>query len=126
MTTEELIREAEEKCSKATERPWHCGVTQRCHIGTVEGDNLYDVCAVEFRNQRRDGNASFIAWARTGVPALVAALRSERAKLDKAVEALRKIVRIDEDDVLPQGVAATATYSTARAALKAIGEAEKP
>jgi len=129
MTTEELIKEAEEKCSKATEGPW----TYEYNPDSWEGSS---VCGPINRKPGRhetpiicdtqyEPDGSFIAWARQGVPALVEALKSDRAKLTKAVEALNEVQRAMIDWTV-RGVPSDRQFARlggiARAALKAIGE----
>lgn len=89
MMTDEQLREIEERAERATEGPWAVVVKGN----TVQSRAIPGVCA---GISPKTGNASFIAHARTDVPAMVAEIRRLRA----IEEAAREVV-----DAMPVGVA---------------------
>jgi hypothetical protein len=86
-----LIADAERLCEKATARPW---AVHSKALSAVIGPTGYSVatCACDSERQSEwHDNAAFIAWARTGVPALVAALRESEADRERMRRGLGRL-----------------------------------
>lgn len=83
MMTEQDLQEIEERANAATPGPWEFSIGE---AWTVYRDNTYTE-AIAILPSGADGNharnnAMFTARARADVPALIAEVRSLRAKLD--------------------------------------------
>lgn len=86
-----LITRAENTLQGVTEGPWiaeYSGDQGNCVIPHDAQSTREAVCTTRLYHQVAD--ARFIAWARTGVPELTAALKAERAENERLRSALQK------------------------------------
>ena len=105
----------EARAHAATEGPWetHDGdVVQSYDIAVKTGEHSYEREGIIPGEYVRDNDAEFIAHARTDVPALLALVRDQQAKLYRANELVRYLDRLAPGDKHYAGLIRAAITAT--------------